>query len=144
MNDDVKKIVDLFKELLPWDKGEALKYLVNHEMTYDEIEKYFIEGTGYIHRDDIDYVQGVVDNDLQYDVLDNMDDSEIISYLTAGGYASDNLREMIEVMFKDDVATVLININSTYLEDALEEMKKLNKQKLIALKETIENILTDE
>ena len=75
-----KQIIDAIDELTSWDKGELISYLI-YKLSSDELDKYLIENTDYIHADDIDYVRGVVDSNLMTEVLDEMDDYDILDYI---------------------------------------------------------------
>lgn len=126
-NNEQKEIIKRFEELLPWEKGELLMYIVEHSMSEDEIEKYFIEGSGYTRWDDIDYVEGVIDNNQEQEVLDKMDDWEIVDYLF-GRYDStnaSNLSDAMEKVDEEDVAEALYNLNLDYLKKIV--MSFINK-----------------
>lgn len=126
-NNEQKEIIKRFEELLPWEKGELLMHIVEHSMSEDEIEKYFIEGSGYTRWDDIDYVEGVIDNNQEDQVLDRMDDWEIIDYLF-GRYDSTNVSNLSDAMEKvdeEDVAEALYNLNLDYLKKIV--MSFINK-----------------
>jgi len=126
-NNEQKEIIKRFEELLPWEKGELLMYIVEHSMSEDEIEKYFIEGSGYTRWDDIDYVEGVIDNNQENEVLDKMDDWEIVDYLF-GRYDStnaSNLSDAMEKVDEEDVAEALHNLNLDYLKKIV--MSFINK-----------------
>ena len=91
-------------------------------MTEDEIEKYFIEGSGYTIWDDIDFVKEVIDNHQEEEVLDSMDDWEIVDYLF-GNFSSSsalNLKDAMEKMLPEDVAEALERLNTEYLKHIIE------------------------
>lgn len=126
-NKEQQEIIKKFEELLPWEKGELLMHIVDKSMTEDEIEKYFIEGSGYTRWDDIDYVEGVIDNHQEDEVLDRMDDWEIVDYLF-GSYDSSsvyNLKDAMEKMTVEDVAEALERLDDSYLKEIVEAF--LNK-----------------
>ena len=126
-NKEQQEIIKKFEELLPWEKGELLMHIVDKSMTDDEIEKYFIEGSGYTRWDDIDYVEGVIDNNQEDEVLDRMDDWEIVDYLF-GSYDSSsvyNLKDAMEKMTVEDVAEALERLDDSYLKKIVEAF--LNK-----------------
>ena len=126
-NKEQQEIIKKFEELLPWEKGELLMHIVDKSMTEDEIEKYFIEGSGYTRWDDIDYVEGVIDNNQEDEVLDRMDDWEIVDYLF-GSYDSSsvyNLKDAMEKMTVEDVAEALERLDDSYLKKIVEAF--LNK-----------------
>ena len=126
-NKEQQEIIKKFEELLPWEKGELLMHIVDKSMTDDEIEKYFIEGSGYTRWDDIDYVEGVIDNHQEDEVLDRMDDWEIVDYLF-GSYDSSsvyNLKDAMEKMTVEDVAEALERLDDSYLKEIVEAF--LNK-----------------
>lgn len=126
-NKEQEEIIDKFENLLPWEKGELLMHIVDKSMTDDEIEKYFIEGSGYTRWEDIDYVEGVIDNHQEDDVLNRMDDWEIVDYLF-GSYDSSsvyNLKDAMEKMTVEDVAEALERLDDSYLKEIVEAF--LNK-----------------
>lgn len=122
INKEQQEILKKFENLLPWEKGDILTHIVNHEMTEDEIEKYFIEGSGYTRWDDIDFVKEVIDNHQEEEVLDSMDDWEIVDYLF-GNFSSSsalNLKDAMEKMLPEDVAEALERLNTEYLKEIIE------------------------
>lgn len=126
-NKEQEEIIDKFENLLPWEKGELLMHIVDKSMTDDEIEKYFIEGSGYTRWEDIDYVEGVIDNHQEDEVLNRMDDWEIVDYLF-GRYDSSsvyNLKDAMEKMTVEDVAEALERLDDSYLKEIVEAF--LNK-----------------
>ena len=126
-NKEQQEIIKKFEELLPWEKGELLMHIVDKSMTDDEIEKYFIEGSGYTRWEDIDYVEGVIDNHQEDEVLNRMDDWEIVDYLF-GSYDSStvyNLKDAMEKMTVEDVAEALERLDDSYLKEIVEAF--LNK-----------------
>lgn len=126
INKEQKEIIDKFENLLPWEKGELFMHIVNKSMTEDEIEKYFIEGSGYTRWDDIDFVQGVIDNDKEFEVLDNLDDWEIVDYLF-GNFSSSsalNLQDAMEKMLPEDVAEALERLKTDYLKEIISSFYK--------------------
>lgn len=129
-----KEIIDKINELTPWDKGELLMYIVSDVMTEDEIEKYFIEGSGYTKWDDIDYVQGVIDNDEEYDVLDEMDDWDIIDYLV-NSYDhyrnASNLSDWIEKSQSEDVSEAIDRVDKKNLDLIMDDLYENHKDKFM-------------
>jgi Mg/Co/Ni transporter MgtE len=117
-----KDIIKRFDDLTPWDKGDMIKYLVNKSMTEEEIEKYFIEGSGYVYYDSLDLVQEVIDNDLEDEVLDKMDDQAICDYLIHGWGTYENCKYMFENIDSDDAAKMVDEIRTYSLENILETM----------------------
>ena len=129
-----KEIIDKIDKLTPWDKGELLMYIVSDVMTEDEIEKYFIEGSGYTKWDDIDYVQGVIDNDQEYEVLDEMDDWDIIDYFVNSydSYRnSSNLKDWIEKSQSEDVSEAIDRVDKKNLDLILDDLYKNHKDKFM-------------
>lgn len=121
--EDCKKIIDIFDNLLPWDKAELIKYLSDYVMTFDEIEEYFIKGLGYIKYDDIDFVDEIFDNNLEYDVLDQMTDNDLIYYISR----LNNKEYLLKNIFKDypieDKETFLVSLNDEELIELIERIK---------------------
>lgn len=120
-----KSIIKDFENLCPWEKCELIKYLSEKCMTFEEIEKWFIEGTGYIKYDDIDFVQEVINEGREEEVLDNMDDDEISNYLF-GSYSDrnvGNLEYAMENMHPDDVAEAITNLRDRDLYPILDSLK---------------------
>lgn len=135
-NDDCKKIIEAFDNLLPWDKGEVIKSLVNNHMTEDEIFKYFIEGTGYVKYDDIDLVNEVIDNNKEYEVLDEMYDGDILDYLLNSyrfNNNSSNLTDWLEKMMTEDVVDALYNLNDETKEKIIETFYSKYKSSFVNL-----------
>lgn len=120
-----KEIISKFEDLTPWDKAEMMRYLADHVMTEDEIEKYFIEGSGYVHIDDIDLVQEVVNNGQEEEVLAEMNDDDICQYLLDSYY--DNGKGSIEYMLErahwDDSAKAINDMDRSCLYDILKAIK---------------------
>jgi len=133
-----KEIIDKIDKLTPWDKGELLMYIVSDVMTEDEIEKYFIEGSGYTKWDDIDYVQGVMDNDKEYDVLDEMNDWDIIDYLV-NSYDhyrnASNLRDWIEKSQSEDVSEAIDRVDKKNLDLIMDDLYENHKDKFMYILE---------
>ena len=126
LNEEQLGIAKKFEELLPWEKGELLMHIVDKIMTDDEIEKYFIEGSGFSRWKDIDYVKGVIDNNQEDEVLDRMDDWEIVDYLF-GRYdstATENLEDAMRKMLPEDIAGALIRLDENSLKDVIESFLK--------------------
>ena len=73
-SEEGKDIINKFENLAPWDKADIIKYLGDKIMTWEEIEKYFIEGSGYVDYDTIDFVQEVLNNRQEDEVLCEMND----------------------------------------------------------------------
>lgn len=129
-----KEIIDKIDKLTPWDKGELLMYIVSHVMTEDEIEKYFIEGSGYTKWDDIDYVKGVIDNDQEYDVLDEMDDWDIVDYLinSFDHYRNaSNLSDWIEKSQSEDVSEAIDRVDKKNLDLIMDDLYENHKDKFM-------------
>lgn len=118
-----KAILDAFNELLPWEKSEMIKELAEKQMTWNEIEKYFIEGSGYVKYDDIDIVREVFNNDLEDEVMDEMDDWTIIEYLSHSWHAFENARDLFKEVDAEDQANVLDDMREVDLENMLEEIE---------------------
>lgn len=115
---EFKEIFDKIDNLTPWDKVDLIKHIVEHEMTEDEIEKYFIEGSGYVKYDDINLVSEIENNNLEFDVLDNMTSSDIADYV----YEHDDIMdELFDLMELEDIVSALDNRNKT-LKNLLEEI----------------------
>ena len=106
LNEEQKKVFDGFNELLPWDKGSLL-YKIAMNSDTGEIEKYFLDELGYIKYDDYDAVKDVVDNNLETEVLDEMDETEICDYLLNGWNAEENTRYMVDSLDCDDAAKMI-------------------------------------
>lgn len=118
-----KAILDAFNELLPWEKGEIIKQLAENEMSWYEIEKYFIEGSGYVKYDDLDLVKEIFNNDLEDEVMDEMDDYTIINYLAHSWHASDNAKDLFMEIDSEDQANVLDDMRDVDLEYMLDEIE---------------------
>ena len=131
-----REIISKFENLTAWDKGDILKYLVEHTMTEDEIEKYFIEGTGYVKYDDIDFAREVVENHQEDEVLDNMDDWEILDYLLRS-FDSDanasNLADWMEKMYAEDVARALSRVGDKHIKEILECLYNNHSSKVVKM-----------
>lgn len=128
LNDDQKKIVDSFNNLMPWEKGELIKHIVEHEMTEDEIEKYFIEGTGYVKYDDIDFVKEVVDNHLEYDVLDEFFIDYICDYILENSDSQDAIEYIIRHAYAEDIANGISSLSSDSILEIFKALWKNNKE----------------
>lgn len=118
-----KAILDAFNELLPWEKGEIIKQLAENEMSWYEIEKYFIEGSGYVKYDDLDLVKEIFNNDLEDEVMDEMDDWTIIEYLSHSWHAFENARDLFKEVDAEDQAKILDDMYDSDLENMLEEIE---------------------
>lgn len=118
-----KAILDAFNELLPWEKGEIIKQLAENEMSWYEIEKYFIEGSGYVKYDELDLVKEIFNNDLEDEVMDEMDDWTIIEYLSHSWHAFENARDLFKEVDAEDQANVLDDMYDSDLENMLEEIE---------------------
>lgn len=118
-----KAILDAFNELLPWERGEIIKQLAENEMSWYEIEKYFIEGSGYVKYDDLDLVKEIFNNDLEDEVMDEMDDWTIIEYLSHSWHAFENARDLFKEVDAEDQANVLDDMYDSDLENMLEEIE---------------------
>ena len=140
-----KKIIDLINELQPWDKADLIKYLLDNLMTYDEIEKYFIEGTGYIKYDDIDVVKEVIDNGYETDVLDEMSDWEILDYLfnSYSFNASSNLTDFLSRMHSDDITESIDDLNESTTNEILDSLFNNHKDKFVEIFKYMSNKLID-
>lgn len=118
-----KAILDAFNELLPWERGEIIKQLAENEMSWYEIEKYFIEGSGYVKYDDLDLVKEIFNNDLEDEVMDEMDDWTIIEYLSHSWHAFENARDLFKEVDAEDQAKILDDMYDSDLENMLEEIE---------------------
>ena len=118
-----KAILDAFNELLPWEKGEMIKILAENEMSWYEIEKYFIEGSGYVKYDELDLVKEIFNNDLEDEVMDEMDDWTIIEYLSHSWHAFENARDLFKEVDAEDQAKILDDMYDSDLENMLEEIE---------------------
>ena len=133
-----KEIIDKIDKLTPWDKGELLMYVVSDVMTEDEIEKYFIEGSGYTKWDEIDYVQGVIDNNQESEVLDEMDDYDILDYIlySFDHYRnSSNLSDWIERMPVEDVTEGIDKVDKKNLDLIMDDLYENHKDKFMYILE---------
>lgn len=129
-----KEIIDKFNELTPWEKADMLKYLANDIMTWDEIEKYFIEGTGYVDYNDIDFVQEVINEGKESEVLDEMDDYDILEYIlyTFDHYRnSSNLSDWIERMSVEDVTEGIDRVDKKNLDLIMDDLYENHKDKFM-------------
>lgn len=124
INKEQKEILDKFNDLLPWDKGEILKYIVHHSMSEDEIEEYFIKGTGYVKYDELDLVKEVIDNDLETEVLDEMSDYDIVEYLSSSYNARDNAKDLFMSIDSDDQADIIDDFTDSQLKDFVKSLKE--------------------
>ena len=140
-----KQIIDAIDELTSWDKGELISYLI-YKLSSDELDKYLIENTDYIHADDIDYVRGVVDSNLMTEVLDEMDDYDILDYIlnSFDGYAnSSNLSDWMERMSAEDAAEGLSKIDEEHLNDILDKLFENRKETCMYILNYINKKLAD-
>ena len=81
-------------------------------MTWEEIEKYFIEGSGYVDYDTIDFVQEVLNNRQEDEVLCEMNDWDICDHLMNHGADKENLEYFLERMYQDDISDTINDIQS--------------------------------
>ena len=137
LNDDQRKIVEAFDNLMPWEKGELIKHIIEHEMTEDEIEKYFIEGTGYVKYDDIDFVKEVVDNHLEYDVLDEFFIDYICDYIIENSDASDAVEYIIKHADSEDVANGISSLSSDHILEIFKALWHNNRDFCIKILDNI-------
>lgn len=129
-----KEIISRFEDLTPWDKADILKYLADKVMTWEEIEKYFIEGTNYVDYNNIDFVQEVIDNNQEYDVLDEMDDWDIIDYLVNSfdHYRNaSNLSDWIEKSQSEDVSEAIDRVDKKNLDLIMDDLYENHKDKFM-------------
>ena len=118
-----KAILDAFNNLLPWEKGEMIKILVENEMSWNEIEKYFIEGSGYVKYDELDLVKEIFNNGLEDEVMEEIDDWQIIEYLSHSWHSFENARDLFKEVDAEDQANVLEDMYGNDLENMLEEIE---------------------
>ena len=128
LNDEQKKIVEAFNELMPWDRGDLMKHLVEKEMSEEEIEKYFIEGSGYVKEDEIDVVKEVLDNNLEYEVFNELYYDYICDYLLEGSDAQDVTNYIFSHSNPEHIAEALAHMNSYDLSKVFELMWKNHKK----------------
>ena len=129
-----KDIINKFENLTPWDKADILKYLADKSMTWEEIEKYFIEGTGYVDYNTIDFVKEVIDNNQEYDVLDEMDDWDIVDYLinSFDHYRNaSNLSDWIEKSQSEDVSEAIDRVDKENLDLIMDDLYENHKDRFM-------------
>lgn len=117
-----KEIIKKFNDLMPWDKGEMIKYLAMKSMTIEDIEKYFIEGNGYVYYESLDFPQEVIDNNQEEEVLDKMDDQSICDYLIHNWSAYENAKYMFENIDSFDAAKMVDEMRKYDLENVLDSL----------------------
>lgn len=123
-SEEGKDIINKFENLAPWDKADIIKYLGDKIMTWEEIEKYFIEGSGYVDYDTIDFVQEVLNNRQEDEVLCEMNDWDICDHLMNHGVDKENLEYFLERMHQDDISDAINDIDRNSLYDILKSIKK--------------------
>ena len=141
--DEGKRILDLIDKLLPWERGELVKYLIEHTMSWEEQEKYLFEGTGWVDYNTLDLPQAVIDEGQEDLVLDRMDDADICEYLMRYGYESSNLTYMLERLHQDDIADSLAALDDYYLHPIIDSMKKNHIEELKDLRDYINDKLNE-
>lgn len=119
-----KDIINKFEKLTPWDKADIIKYLADNVMTFEEFKKYFIEGMGYVDYDTIDFVQEVINNGQEGDVLDEMNDWDICECLMNHGADRENLAYFLDRMHQDDISDAINDMDKNSLYDILKSIKK--------------------
>lgn len=117
-----KEIIDKFNDLTSWDKGELIKYLADKVMTEEEIEKYFIEGMGYVYYDSLDLPQEIIDNNQEDEVLDKMDDQAICEHLIYGGSGYENCKYMFENIDSFDAAKMIDEMRKFDIENIIDSL----------------------
>lgn len=113
---EFKEIFDKIDNLTPWDKVDFIKSIVC-ELDYDEIQE-IAEEFGFVKDDDIDLVSEIENNNLEFDVLDNMTSSDIADYVYGH---EDIMDEIFDHMYLEDIVSILDNGNKT-LKNLLEEI----------------------
>ncbi len=119
---ECKEIIDKFNDLTSWDKGELIKYLADKAMTEEEIEKYFIEGMGYVYYESLDLPQEIIDNNQEDEVLDKMDDQSICEYLIHGWNGYDNCKYMFENIDTFDAAKMIDEMRKYDIENIIDSL----------------------
>ena len=102
---DTKKILEEIDKLNPFERIDLIDYLVDKEWDENRIEK-LVEGLGYVQWDSIDFVKEIRDQGLEYEVLDEMWDSEIAEYCAEHGIG---LKDMLSELDNDDIGELLSN-----------------------------------
>ena len=123
-SEEGKDIINKFENLAPWDKADIIKYLGDKIMTWEEIEKYFIEGSGYVDYDTIDFVQEVLNNRQEDEVLCEMNDWDICDHLMNHGADKENLEYFLEKMYEDDISDAINDMDRNSLYNILKSIKK--------------------
>jgi len=123
LNDEQKKVLTAFNDLMPWDRGNLL-YCIAMTMPGAEIEKYFLDELGYCKYDDIDVVKEVIDNGYETDVLDEMTDYDICDYLLNTPDPADNVRYMFDALYKEDQATMISDLSDDDIVSIFDTIKE--------------------
>ena len=123
LNDEQKKALNAFNDLMPWDRG-GLLYCLAMTMPGAEIEKYFLDELGYCKYDDIDVVKEVIDNGYETDVLDEMEEYEICDYLLNTIDNVDNVRYMFDALDKEDQASMISDLSDEDIVNIFDRIKE--------------------
>jgi len=119
-----QEIFKLFDNLTSWDKADMIKYLSTKHMTWEEIEKYFIEGSGYVRWEDVDLVKEVINEGLENEVLDEMDERDICDYLLRGWNAKENIQQMLRDGDTEDIADAISDLSDYSIKEIFENIQK--------------------
>ena len=125
--EETSKILELIEKLNQFEKTDLVDYLVDKEWDANKIEQ-LVSGLGYVEYDSIDNVKEVIQNGQEYDVLDEMSDYDIASYVINHGV----LDNVISEMNNDDIVDALIfkNIDEDDIADILVGLIKQRNSKL--------------
>lgn len=127
-----QEIIKKVEDLMPWDKADLLKYLIDKVLTWEEFYKYFIEGL-YVDPDTIDNVREVINNGEETEVLDEMREEEICDYLLNTSNAADNIKYMIENAYTNELAELFADLPDDDLVDIFDEIKENHKEAYVKI-----------
>lgn len=139
--EEFKQIMDLFEEIVPWQRIDVIYMLINKYMNMSDIAKEFLEPSGYVDPDDIDPVQEVMSCGLETEVLDQISDSDICDYLIHDSfYTEENIRYMLKWINMSDLERGIDGLHDDKIKEIFEYIRDNNKE----LKESIIEILKGE
>lgn len=136
LNDEQKKIVDEFNDLLPWNKEELIVYLIEKHLESSQLEK-VCKDLGFVNYDDIDFVKEVVDNHLEYDVFDEFFIDYICDYILENSDASDAVEYIIRHADSEDVASGISSLSSDHILEIFKALWQKNRDFCIKILDNI-------
>lgn len=123
---ETKKIIEEIDKLNPFEKVDLVDYLVDKFWDANRIES-LVEGLGYVQWDSIDFVHEIKEQGLQYDVLDEMWDSEIAEYCVEHDIG---LKDMLSELDNEDIGNLLSNYDVDDLAEMLVTIIKSKTNKI--------------